>query len=189
MAAESRQAIASPVRSAGFQPARSAEAPRRPLRADFGRTPYFVSTRVHGHRPVFVGDTGWIATQELKRLRKQYGFLLLSFVFMPDHAHFVIVPAGTHTISSTMRLVKGRVAPTTNRLLNREGKLWQEGFWDEAPRSIERLNAYIDYVHANPTKAGLSAAAESYPFSSAGDADCLADYHAFFDSEREEPAT
>jgi REP element-mobilizing transposase RayT len=143
-----------------------------------------VSTRVCKSERVFVGPVASEAKQELLALREQYGFLLIAYVFMPGHAHFVIVPTGNYSISQTMRLIKGRIARRINNSLNREGRLWQEGFFEYAPRTVEQLNAYIEYVHANPVKAGLSVRAEDYAHSSAN-GDCMADYESFFENERE----
>ncbi|MBI5288705.1 MAG: transposase [Chloroflexi bacterium] len=171
-------------RSAGFQPARVPGRARRPLHAQLGRVPYFVSTRVQKSKRVFGGQFAQEATRELVALREQYGFLLLAYVFMPDHAHFVIVPTGDFSVSQTMRLIKGRIARRTNGLLNQEGRLWQEGFFEYAPRTIEQLNAYIEYVHANPVKAGLAGRPEDYDHSSAS-GDCMAHYESFFEAERE----
>lgn len=139
---------------------------------------------MHGSKRVFVGDVARVAQDELKALRAAYGFLLLAYVFMPDHAHFVIVPAGDYTIAQTMRLVKGGIARRVNAVLGQSGKLWQEGFFEYAPRTREQLNAYIEYVHANPVKAGTVNMAESFAYSSA-DGSCMRDYQAFFEAERE----
>ena len=178
-------------RSAGFQPAPSLErAPvteytaRRPSHPDLGSIPYLVSTRARRSERVFVCDSASAAVDELFRQRAQYEFLLLSFVFMPDHAHFVIVPKYGYTTSQTMRLIKGSVARRVKLVRAKSVPIWQEGFRDNAAQTLDELNAYITYVERNPVVAGLVDEASAYPYSS-GDGRCLEDYRKFFEIERE----
>ena len=175
---------ASALRGAGFQPASGSEFRlRRPKHYDLGRIPYFVTTRTHKSVRVFVGRGARIAVAELADLRIKYGFLVPAFAFMPDHAHFVIVPQQGFTISQTMRIVKGGIARRVNSELLREGAVWQDGFRDNVPKSIDELHAFITYTEQNPVRGGLVTSASDYAFSSAkgrGEAD----YQAFFALER-----
>ena len=174
------------LRGAGFQPASGSEPRlRRPKHYDLGRIPYFVTTRTHELERVFVGAIAQTAVGELFDLRDKYGFLAASFVFMPDHAHFLVVPGENFTISQTMRVIKGGISRRVNSVLKREGPVWQDGFRDNAPKSIDELHAYITYIEQNPVRAGLVNDASAYPFSSA-DGRCEADYQAFFALERED---
>src|SRR4029078_5715865 len=127
--------------------------PRRPPHVDFPETPYFVSTRTHRSTRVFVGDTAATAVDELLRLRRDYSMLLFAFVFMPDHAHFVLVPLDGHTLGQTMRLVKGSIARRVNVVRHAPGTRRQEGFYDKIARTREQLNTFIEYVHENPVAA------------------------------------
>jgi REP element-mobilizing transposase RayT len=151
---------------------------RRPPHADMGATAYFVSTRTADHARLFVGEYGEAAVRELKAARAQYGFSLLAYCFMPDHAHFVIVPAEGYSISQTMRVIKGSIGRRINKLRNDDSPVWQEGFFDKVVFTREQLNAYIEYTEQNPMKAGLAAGAALYEFSSA-EGSCHPDYAAF----------
>jgi len=174
------------LRGAGFQPAREDELPlRRPQPHNLGRVPYFVTTRTHRQERTFVGSTAKAAVAELLRLRERYGFLLPAFVFMPNHAHFVVVPASKFTLSQTMRIIKGGIARSVNVALNRRGAVWQDGFRDDAPKTVDELHAYINYIEQNPVRARLVGSADAYPFSSA-DGRCEEDYQAFFSLVRED---
>jgi REP element-mobilizing transposase RayT len=159
---------------------------RRPPHFDLGSIPYFATTRTAGSRRVFLGTLADLAVTELFAVRERYKMRLFAYCFMPDHAHFVIVPGAPHTLSQTMRLVKGSIARRINEAEDTSGKVWQEGYFDKAVRSVDQLNQYIKYTQENPVKAGLCDEPEGYPFSSAGGR-CLDDYHAFFEDEREEP--
>ncbi len=160
---------------------------RRPPHVDLGRAPYFTTTRTAGSRPLFDGAIGVLAVEQLLCDRDRYGFLMLAYAFMPDHAHFVIVPADGYTISATMRIVKGGIARRLNLETGSKGSLWQEGFYDKVARTMEQLNAYIEYTHRNPVAAGFVPREEEYALSSAGGR-CMTDYQRFLD-EAFEPDT
>ena len=44
--------------------------------------------------------------------------------------------------------------------------VWQRGFTDHRIRNREEYDTRRDYIHANPVRARLTEAAESYPYSS-----------------------
>ena len=102
---------------------------------------------------------------------------------MPDHAHFVVVPADDSTISQTVKLIKGRVARRVNDAREERGTVWQQGFYDKMVRAREQLNAFIEYTHRNPVEAGLVPSEALYAFSSA-DGSCMADYQQFLGGAR-----
>lgn len=151
---------------------------RRPPHVDLGRAPYFVTSRTFESRTLFRGAFGEAAVTQLLADRQRYGFLLLAYAFMPDHAHFVIVPAHGHTISTTMRVVKGGIARQINIAMGAKGAVWQDGFYDKVARTMEQLNAYIEYTHRNPVVAGLVSREAEYALSSA-DGRCMSDYQRF----------
>ena len=115
---------------------------RRPPHFDLGAVPYFVSTRTHESKRVFVGSNASVSVEQLLADRDRYGYLILAFAFMPDHAHFVIVPARGHTISATMRIVKAGLARRLNSGASRKGPIWQDGFYDRVATTLEQLNAH-----------------------------------------------
>jgi REP element-mobilizing transposase RayT len=144
---------------------------------------YFVTTRLAKGVSPLTGERALIARQLLFEQRATYGFLLLAYVFMPDHAHLVVVPKADFSISQTMRLIKGTVARALNTLEGRSGRVWQDGFRDDIAFDLRQLNTYITYIHANPVRAGLSTKPESYRWSSAN-GDCQDDYERFFTEDR-----
>jgi REP element-mobilizing transposase RayT len=172
---ESRERI--PVRK------RATSEQRRPHHADFELQPYFVSTRVRDSQPRLVADVARHAVQELFAQKMLYGFLVLAFVFMPDHAHFVIVPARGYSIGQTMRAIKGAIARRVNVATAGSGAFWQSGFFDKNPRDIEALNRFVEYTESNPVRAHLTLVAADYAYSSA-DGSCVGDYHAFLELEQ-----
>ncbi len=45
------------------------------------------------------------------------------------------------------------------------GSFWQKGFWDHFLRADEELRAAVEYVLANPVRAGLVQDGHVYPYS------------------------
>jgi len=106
--------------------------------------------------------------RELQQCREKLGFLLLSFVVMPDHIHLVVVPGPTADLPRIMQHVKGRFARVLNLASGETGAVWQPRFYESAVRTDVQLERWVRYIEENPVRAGLAASPETYPFSSAG---------------------
>jgi REP-associated tyrosine transposase len=111
-----------------------------------------------------------LKARELGRCR------LLAWCLMPDHIHIVLAPVGEGRSGpapgmTPLSCVIGDWADASTHLVNRtlraKGSLWQDGFHDHRLRRRERLSDLIAYVHYNPVKAGLVAAPEQWPWSTA----------------------
>ena len=84
---------------------------------------------------------------------------LLAAVVMPDHVHLLFCPredpkAGIFTLAEIMHGIRGPSAHRINKLLRREGAVWNEEFFDHLPRFGE-LDQEFAYICENPGKAGL----------------------------------
>jgi len=90
-------------------------------------------------------------------------------VVMPDHAHLLYVPlndeAGNRfTKGEVIGAMKGASAHSINKLLQRQGAVWQTESFDHVVRNSEALDAKIDYVCHNPVKSGLCEREDDYPW-------------------------
>jgi putative transposase len=124
----------------------------------------------------------------LEQAVRRQGFLLLAYVFMPEHAHLVVVPweAEAGTVSELLYAIKRPMSyrvkvameakrdPRLGELMVRErpGKMafrfWQEGpGHDRNLRDVEALGEAIAYAHLNPVKRGLCTKPEEWRWSSA----------------------
>jgi putative transposase len=108
--------------------------------------------------------------EELRRSREQLGFLLLSFVVMPDHVHLLLVPGSTADLPQIMRYIKGRFARTFNLTRGAAGAVWQQRFFESAARTELQLKRWFRYIEDNPVRSGLAGSPEAYPWSSASGA-------------------
>ena len=98
--------------------------------------------------------------------RKKLGFLLLGYVFMPDHFHALIWPSYPLTISRVIQDIKWTSSRAVNRARKTSGHLWQHQFWDRFIRNGRELRQRLDYLHFNPVRKGLVKCPESWRWSS-----------------------
>ncbi len=97
--------------------------------------------------------------------KKRYN--LISWVIMPNHAHFIIRPMANYELKNIMHSIKSFTAVKANKLLNRSGKFWQEEYFDRYIRNYEHFEKTINYIELNPVKAGLGENARDWKFGSA----------------------
>ncbi|HEV8130049.1 MAG TPA: transposase [Acidobacteriota bacterium] len=92
---------------------------------------------------------------------------LHAFVFMGNHFHLVVTTIKDVSISQLMQEFEWQVSTRYNRLHQTSGTLWQGPFkhtvWEPTAANLVRL---IDYLHANPLRAGLVADVQDYRWSS-----------------------
>ncbi len=105
-------------------------------------------------------------------------FDLFAYVIMPDHLH-MMVRVNTVPLSEILRSVKTNASREINRYLCGRGGAtpptnattpteqmfqWQEGFHDHMIRDEKDFLYHLEYLKANPVKAGLVEKTEDYPF-------------------------
>ena len=80
---------------------------------------------------------------------------------MPTHLHLLISP-GSISVVQWIGLFK----QSTQYLASQNGisKLWQRSFFDHSLRSREREAEVIEYIRANPVRAGLVAHPDDWPW-------------------------
>ncbi len=80
-------------------------------------------------------------------------------VVMPDHVHLVLsaltVDSSPLLLSEIVGAIKSVSARRINKLLGRQGHVWQEESFDHCIRSDEYLHAKMAYVLSNPVRKGL----------------------------------
>jgi putative transposase len=123
----------------------------------------------------------------LERARTQHTFDLWAYVFMPNHVHLVLWPrTDTFCLQSVLAAIKLPVARRAVAWVTREApaflphmldaqpngdtayRFWQRGGgYDRDLREPGTIHATIDYLHANPVRAGLVERPELWRWSSA----------------------
>lgn len=80
-------------------------------------------------------------------------YRLHAWCVMPNHVHVVL--SANDRLDGIVHSWKSFTAKEANRLLNRDGKFWQDDYFDRMIRTPQELERTIRYVLENPMKAGL----------------------------------
>jgi len=89
-----------------------------------------------------------------------------AYCLMPNHVHLIAVPMTAEGLGKAIGESHRRYTRLVNFRERWKGFLWQ-GRFASFPMDERYLLAAARYVEMNPVRAGLSATAESYPWSSA----------------------
>lgn len=99
-------------------------------------------------------------------------YRLLAWVVMPNHIHVLFQPMNGWTVAkivaSWKKFTGNKICD--HRLHTGEGPrppIWHREYWDRYIRNQDHFQQAIEYIHLNPVKAGLAAAPEAWPWSSA----------------------
>lgn len=123
----------------------------------------------------------------LERARRDQSFDLWAYVFMPEHVHIVLRPRGPRfQVRSVLAAIKLRVSRRAVAFVTRNApqflprmleiqpngqashRFWQRGGgYDRDLHDSGTIHAMIDYIHANPARAGLVERPELWRWSSA----------------------
>jgi REP element-mobilizing transposase RayT len=113
----------------------------------------------------------------LAELNREWPSKLIAYVLMPDHVHFVSNPrdgrvkefTGALKSLSAKRIVEAEDCYSFERRgsdTESEHQVWQESFKAVPLWSAWMIWQRINYIHANPVKAGLVSSAKDYRWSS-----------------------
>ncbi|OAI11230.1 transposase [Methylomonas koyamae] len=106
---------------------------------------------------------GRVVVNQMHQIDPQQLLSSLAWVLMPDHLHWLLQLGQQQSLSHVIKLLKGRSAAAVNQHLQRQGSLWQRGFYDHALRRDEDLQQVARYIIANPLRAGLVEKIGDYP--------------------------
>ncbi|MCE0463709.1 REP-associated tyrosine transposase [Pseudomonas uvaldensis] len=107
-------------------------------------------------------ETGRLVVDAFRKAQQEQFAHSLAWVVMPDHFHWLIELQGIE-LSKLLARTESRTTVACNRLMQRQGPLWQKGFHDRAIRKEEDLQTVARYIVANPLRAGLVKRIGDYP--------------------------
>ena len=84
-------------------------------------------------------------------------YSLDAWVVMPNHIHALIALEQGSSLGAILKQLKGGSARAINRMLGREGSLWQAEPYDHIVRSAAQFQHYRRYIAQNPVLARLRA--------------------------------
>ncbi len=117
--------------------------------------PYHVTQRGNYRQTVFNTemDYKWYL-RLLKKYSKEYALSILSFCLMPNHVHFICIPANKDSLANTFKITHMLYAQYLNKKNNVNGHLWQGRFFSSI-LDEKYIYAAVRYVENNPARAGL----------------------------------
>jgi len=78
---------------------------------------------------------------------------LIAFCIMPNHIHILFKQ--NMALDKTMKILKGSSSNAINKLLEKRGKFWENGYYDKAIRDKKHFITTYEYIKNNPLKVGL----------------------------------
>lgn len=140
---------------------------RRP-RILIAHQPHHVVQRGHRQRAVFDESDDYCAyLEDLHDYRQSLGVALYAWCLMPNHVHLLLAPQDDpRTVSMLMQRIAQRATRRWNARRDVAGSLWEARFKSRVIDTERYLLACCMYIELNPVRAGLSASASEYRWSS-----------------------
>ena len=128
---------------------------------------YFITAACFEHRSIFQNQRlAELLVATLLHYRSERKYLLHEFVIMPDHLHAILTPIDI-TIERAVQFIKGGFSHSARQQCFGNLEIWQKGFTDHRIRNGNDYEVHVAYARMNPVRAGLCAAPEQHPFTSA----------------------
>jgi putative transposase len=146
--------------------------------------PHHVTQRGNARQVILASDADRMTYLELMREYSQlYGLSLLGYCLMSNHVHLIAVPRTSEALSQSLKQAHGRYASYWNALRSSTGHVWQGRFYS-CPLDESHLWAALRYVELNPVRAGITANAQQWRWSSAATHCALTNSDPLLDMER-----
>ncbi len=107
--------------------------------------------------------SGQVFEAGLERVRRSSELCVYGYVVMPEHVHLLLSEPRQGTLADAIKSLKQGVS---RRLIGEAEHFWQKRYYDFNVRSEAQFVEKLRYVHRNPVKRGLCAAAEDWEWSS-----------------------
>jgi putative transposase len=128
---------------------------------------YHVINRGNGRAEVFHKAQDYESFLSLLVAAKtRYQVKLFGFCLMPNHFHFVLEPAHQTALSQFMQRLLTSHVRRYHQHYGSSGHVWQGRFNSFPVQRDEHLITVLRYVLQNPVRAGLSASAKEWKWSS-----------------------
>jgi putative transposase len=125
---------------------------------------YFVTTIVQGKEKIFQKEEcANIVIDAIRWMKKEGRVENIVAIVMPEHLHWVFV-LKKGTLDSIMKTLKGFTARKINQILGRNGKLWQEQYYEHLIRKDENLLEIAKYCLNNSVRRGIVEEFHNYPY-------------------------
>jgi len=129
-------------------------------------TPHHVTQRGNRRQQTFFSDADYLAYRRLAAESfRQAGVEVWAYCLMPNHVHLIATPSRPEALAEAVGAAHLRYTRQVNRREEWSGYLWQ-GRFASFPMDEDYLVTCARYVGLNPVRAGLTARAIDWPWSS-----------------------
>jgi putative transposase len=122
---------------------------------------YFVTWRLYQSQKELGASEREIIASTLKHFEGQR-FDLFAYIVMPDHVHVLIKPYNEYLLHEIVHSWKSYSAYRMQRECRREGRIWQEDYFDRIMRDEPEFIEKAQYILNNPLK--IKPQIDEYPW-------------------------
>jgi putative transposase len=128
---------------------------------------HHVTQRGNNRQDVFFSEQDRIRyLQMLREYSHRHDVRILGWCLMTNHVHLIAIPGTAESLALALGQAHSQYSLEQNRQQDRPGHLWQ-GRYFACPLESDRLLSAIRYVELNPVRAGMTAEAWDWRWSSA----------------------
>jgi len=126
-----------------------------------------VIQRGNNRGAVFFADDDYRRYRQwLVEAAAEHGCAVHAYVLMTNHVHLLVTPRSGHGLPRTMQSLGRRYVRHVNDTYRRTGTLWEGRYRAALIDSEAYFFSCCRYIELNPVRAGMTAQASAYPWSS-----------------------
>jgi putative transposase len=138
-------------------------------RLSFAGLPHHVIQRGHNGQTIFQRPSDCqFMLDLLQEYARKFEVAVHAYVLLPNHFHLLLTPQTADGLPLMLQAVGRRYVRYFNDAQGRTGTLWDGRYRCTVLQPDLYLLACMTYMDLNPVRAGLSATAATYPWSSHG---------------------
>jgi len=129
----------------------------------------FLTQVVDRREPIFQEERYVLLLRTvLRNVKELHPFVMVAYVFLPDHFHLLIRTTASSTFSDVMHSLKYNFTREYKQMIGVAGSMhfWQKSFWDHVIRDEQDLQNHLGYIHYNPVHHKLVTRPEAWLHSS-----------------------
>jgi len=131
--------------------------------------PHHVIQRGNNRQPIFATSADYRRLLDiLEDNAKRFEVAIHAYVLMSNHIHLLATPQTADGLPLMMQALGRTYVRYFNATQQRSGTLWEGRYKSTLIQSERYLLACMVYIDLNPVRAGMSARAQDYPWSSHG---------------------
>jgi putative transposase len=129
---------------------------------------HFITFSCYRRRPLLRDPTCNLFEATLEQVRQRFGFYVLGYVIMPEHAHLLVSEPVHASLATALQVLKQTVSRKAREqgFHTGESRFWQIRYYDFNVATQKKRIEKLRYLHRNPVTRGLVENPEDWPWSS-----------------------